>query len=244
MRTIGLIGGMSWESTAHYYAHLNRLAMKRLGGVHSAPILLHSFDFAPIEELQRKGDWTELARRLGAAGAALERAGAAFILITANTMHKVAEETAAHFSVPLLHIVDPAGAAISAAGLKKIGLLGTAYTMESPFFTERLGRRFGVSAIVPEDEDRGLCHRIIFEELVKGIVAEPSRATYREIIRRLIERGAQGIILGCTELSMVVDAKAVPAPVFDTAALHAAAAIDAALDEAAFDRLSAGREGR
>lgn len=239
MRLIGLIGGMSAESTAHYYAHLNALARERLGGVHSARILLWSFDFAELEEMQRAGNWEEIARRLGEAARTLESAGADFFLICANTMHKIAAKVQAQTRLPLLHIVDVTAAAIRAASPRKVGLLGTAYTMEDPFFRDRLAH-FGIEAIVPGEADRKRCHEIIFQELVKGIVREESRAAYAGVIERLKSAGAEAIILGCTELSMVVDTAAAPLPCFDTAALHAKAAIDAALDEATFARLSAG----
>jgi aspartate racemase len=232
MKTIGLIGGMSWESTAHYYAHINRLTQQRRGGVHSAPILLYSFDFSELEALQRKGDWATIALRIGGAAVKLEAAGAGLILVCANTMHIVAGEIAAGLGVPLIHIVDPAAQAIRAAGLRKVGLLGTAYTMEHSFFPDRL-RNFGIEALVPEKDDRALCHRIIFEELVRGIVREDSRAAYRRVIGRLVERGAQGIILGCTELTMIVGEGDCPVPAFDTAELHARAAVSFALDEPA-----------
>lgn len=238
MKTIGLVGGMSWESTTHYYAHINRLAQERRGGLHSAPILLYSFDFGELVALQRKGDWPEIGRRIGAAAAKLESAGAQLILVCANTMHIVADAIAAHIKVPMIHIVDPCAREISAAGLSKVGLLGTAYTMEHPFFLDRL-KTFGITAIVPEKEDRALCHRIIFEDLVRGVVREEARAEYRRVIASLVGQGAQGIILGCTELTMIVKDGDSPVPTFDTAELHTQAAVEAALDEAAFARLSA-----
>lgn len=229
MKTIGLIGGISWESTAHYYAHINRVTRERRGALHSAPILMYSFDFAELEPLQRQGEWGRIARRLSAVAQTLEKGGAEVLLVCANTMHIVAEEVVSAVRIPMIHIVDPTAKAIEAAGVAKIGLLGTAYTMEHGFFQDRL-KAFGIEAIVPEAEDRQLCHRIIFEELVRGEVRETSREAYRQAIARLRERGAQGIILGCTELGMIVAKTDSPVPIFDTALLHAQAAVEAALD--------------
>ncbi len=231
MKTIGLIGGMSWESTAHYYAHLNRLVRARLGGHHSAPLILHSFDFAEIEHLQRQGAWDELGRRLAAAAKRLEGAGAEAILICANTMHLVAGDVAKAVGVPLIHIIDATAEAVEKAGFTKAGLLGTAYTMEKPFWRDRM-RSFGIEAVVPEAEDRALCHRIIFEELVHGIVLTESRLVFRRMIEGLVSRGCQGIILGCTELAMIVCEEDSPVPLFDTAEIHAQAAVAFALDGA------------
>jgi aspartate racemase len=228
MKTIGLLGGMSWESTAHYYAHLNRLTQSALGGMHSARVLLHSFDFAELEVLQRAGDWPAIAARLIRAAYGLERAGAELLLICANTMHIVAPEIEAAINMPLLHIVDPTAEAIVRAGIAKVGLLGTSYTMEHHFFQDRL-KRFGVECIVPEEADRLICHDIIFKELVRGSVKNESRTAFRTITRALAARGAMGIVLGCTELTMVIGARDAPVPSFDTAALHAEAAVRMAL---------------
>ncbi|HEU4429585.1 MAG TPA: aspartate/glutamate racemase family protein [Myxococcota bacterium] len=229
MRTLGLIGGMSWESTAIYYELLNRGVKARLGGHHSAKLLLHSVDFAEIERMQRAGAWDEAGDMLAAAARALEGAGAQAIVLCANTMHLVAPAIERAVAIPFLHIVDPTARAIRAAGLTRVGLLATRFTMEETFYVGRLREPHGIEAIVPDAEGRALVHRVIYDELVHGRVLDDSRADYVRVIDQLAKRGAQGVILGCTEVGMLVKPEAVALPCFDTAALHAEAAIDFAL---------------
>jgi len=226
---IGLIGGMSWESSAEYYRIINREVRSRLGGVHSARILLWSVDFGEIERLQHAGDWDELTGRMTDAAMRLERGGADFILMCTNTMHRMAGAVAQAVKIPLLHIADPTGEKIKAAGLRKVGLLGTAFTMEQNFYKGRLRDLFGLDVIVPEADDRRIVHDIIYKELVAGEVSSKSRNLYREIIARLVERGAQAIVLGCTEIMLLVSEKDSAVPLFDTTTLHAIAAVDRAL---------------
>jgi aspartate racemase len=226
MKTIGLIGGMSWESTAHYYAALNRETAARLGGLHSAPILLHSVDFAPIEVLQRAGDWAEAGRQLAAVARGLEAQGADLIGLATNTMHIVADAIAEGLSVPMIHIADPTAAALLADGVRRVGLLGTRFTMEQPFYRERLAAG-GLEVLVPETGITNL-NGIIYEELCRGIVRDPSRAIYVEAIARLAARGAEAVILGCTEIGMLITDDVSPIPVYDTTALHAKALVEAA----------------
>lgn len=229
MKTIGLIGGMSWESTAEYYRLINEGIKARLGGLHSAKLLLDSVDFAEVEEMQRADRWTEAGAVLAGSARRLEQAGANLLLICTNTMHKVAPAVTAAVSIPLLHIADPTGAAIRAAGMKRIGLLGTAFTMEEPFYRERLAERFGLETLVPDAADRRLIHRVIFDELCLGSIREESRAAFRQVIARLAEQGAEAIILGCTEIGLLVRAADSPVPLYDTTRLHAEAAVAAAL---------------
>lgn len=226
MRYLGLIGGMSWESTAEYYRLINRGVAERLGGLHSARILLHSVDFAEIAELQQAGDWGRAGALLAEAAAGLESAGAAGIVLCTNTMHQVAPAIEAAVSVPLLHIVDPTGEALRGAGVRRVGFLGTRYSMELPFWRDRLAERFGVELLVPVPEDREVVHRVIYDELCHGRIAQDSRAAYVKIIERLAAAGAQAVVLGCTEISMLVRPGDSPLPAFDTTALHAAAAVD------------------
>ena len=228
-QTIGLIGGMSWESSAHYYRIINQEVRARLGGTHSARSLMLSVDFAEIEQLQHAGDWAGLTERMIEAARQLERGGADFFLLCTNTMHRMADEVAASVAIPMLHIADPTAAAIRAAGYERIGLLGTAFTMEHAFYKGRLEERFGLDVLVPDAADRAVVHRIIYEELVVGEVREPSRAAYAEIMARLVARGAQAIILGCTEIMLLVQPEDSAVPLFDTTALHARAAVERAL---------------
>jgi len=228
MKTIGLIGGVSWESTAIYYSLINREVQKRLGGFHSAKIAMISVDFAEFELLARTSQWDTLASRLSDAARALERAGADMVLLCANTMHHDADRVADSVSLPLLHICDCTAAGIKAQGLKRVALFGTAYTMNEDFYKDRL-RTNGVDAFVPVAADRAVINRVIFEELVLGKVEEVSRRAYREIIARQVEEGAQGVILGCTELPMLVKAEDSAVPLFDTTQIHALAAVDLAL---------------
>ncbi|KNX38886.1 aspartate/glutamate racemase family protein [Luteipulveratus halotolerans] len=228
MRTVGMLGGMSWESTAIYYRLANELTRERQGGLHSAPILLHSFDFAPIEELQVAGEWERAGRLLADAAARLEQAGAELLVLCTNTMHLVAPQIESAVDIPLLHIIDATASCVRAQGMSKIGLLATGFTMEQPFYAERMAS-LGVDCLVPEADDRAEVHRIIYDELCQGIVREESRAAYRDVITRLVDRGAEGIVLGCTEVEMLIGADDSPVPVFPTTALHVEAAIDAAL---------------
>ena len=228
MNLIGLLGGMSWESTAHYYRVLNETVRDRVGGLHSAPIVLHSVDFAPIAELQAADDWETAAVTLGSAARGLASAGAEFLVIATNTMHIVAPEIEAAAGIPVLHIADPTADAALASGVGTLGLLGTRFTMEKDFYVSRLEAR-GLTAIVPEPEDREIVHRIIYDELVLGDVREESREQYRRVIQRLIDRGADGIIYGCTEIMMLVGPEDSAVPTFDTTELHALAAVTRSL---------------
>lgn len=230
MKIIGLIGGMSWESSAQYYRLINTAVRTRLGGAHSAKSLMWSVDFGEIERLQHAGDWQALTGLMIESARRLERGGADFIVLCTNTMHRMADDIERAVSLPLLHIVDPTAAAIKAAGLSKIGLLGTAFTMEQDFYKGRLAERFGIDVLVPDAEDRAIVHDIIYKELVAGIVSDASRALYRDIIGRLVDRGAEGIILGCTEIMLLISQADSPVPVFDTTELHALAAVEKALE--------------
>ena len=231
-KVIGLIGGMSWESSAEYYRIVNQLVRARLGGLRSARCLMWSFDFGEIEALQSAGRWTEAAAEMIAAAQRLERGGADFIIICTNTMHRMADQVQAAISLPLLHIADPTAKRIKTLGLRKVGLLGTAFTMEQDFYKGRLAERHGLEVLVPGDADRAVVHRVIYEELVKGQVEPLSRQAYRELIARLVERGAEAIILGCTEIMLLVQSEDSAVPLFDTTALHAEAAVDLALERA------------
>jgi aspartate racemase len=230
MKMIGLIGGMSWESSAEYYRILNQGVRDRLGPTASARCLLWSFDFSEIERLQHDGDWPALTDRMIDAARRLEAAGADLLLICTNTMHRMAGAVQAAVSVPLLHIADPTADRIKAAGLTRIGLLGTAFTMEQDFYKGRLTDTHGLDVLVPDKADRAAVHRIIYDELVAGIVTPMSRAAYREAIARLVARGAEAVILGCTEIAMLVGPEDSAVPLFDTTELHAEAAIEQALD--------------
>lgn len=226
---IGLIGGMSWESSAQYYRLINEAVRERVGGVASARTLMWSFDFAEIERLQHAGRWPELSRRLADAARALEAGGADFLVLCTNTMHREADAIEAAVRIPLLHIADPTGEAIKAAGLTTVGLLGTAFTMEHDFYRGRLEQKHGLTVLTPDSDDRAAVHRIIYEELVTGQVLGASRETYKAVIARLAARGAQAIILGCTEIMLLIGQADSPVPVFDTTALHAMAAVERAL---------------
>jgi aspartate racemase len=229
MKTMGLIGGMSWESTLLYYRLVNEDVRARLGGLHSAKTLLYSVDFEPIERMQAAGRWEEAGEVLAEAAGRLERGGADFLVLCTNTMHKVAPAIEARVRIPLLHIADATGEAIRAAGLRRVGLLATRFTMEQPFYRERFQQRAGVEVLVPSERDRALVHRVIYEELCLGNVRPESRAAYRAIVDALVAEGAQGIILGCTEVCMLLSQADVPVPVFDTTAIHARAAVDRAI---------------
>lgn len=232
MKTIGLIGGMSWESTVPYYRQINEAVKARLGGLHSARIVLYSVDFAEIERLQHVGDWDAAGALLASAAQSLQRAGADFLVLCTNTMHKVAPHIEAATAIPLLHIADPTAAATRAAGFDRVGLLGTRFTMEQDFYRGRLAGRHGIDVLIPDAADRDLVHRVIYEELCLGVLNEASREAYRGVMARLTERGAQAIILGCTEISLLVGQQDAGVPLFDTTALHAGAAAEAALDSA------------
>lgn len=222
-----MLGGMSWESTAVYYRLLNQGVAQRRGGLHGAPLVLHSLDFARVAALQAAGDWSRLATLLADAGRGLARAGAGALLIATNTMHKVVASVESGAGVPVLHIADAAGVALRQAGIERAALLGTRFTMEDPTIViERLARRHGVQALVPEAEDRATMHRIIYDELCRGVVSDSSRDAVVALIERQRRRGATAVILGCTEIGLLIDAAGSPLPVFDTTALHAAAAVD------------------
>ncbi len=232
MKTLGLLGGMSWESTLPYYRLINETVRERLGGLHSAKLLLYSVDFAEVERLQHAGDWDAAGVLLGQAARSLRDGGAQLLVICTNTMHKVADAVEAASGLPLLHIADPTGAAIRAAGLSRIGLLGTRFTMEQDFYRQRLVERHGLDVIVPDPAGRELVHRVIYEELCLGRIRDESRQAYREVIAGLVARGAQGVILGCTEIGLLIGAGDVEIPLFDTTALHARAAALAAIEGA------------
>ena len=229
MQVIGLIGGMSWESSAEYYRLINQSVRARLGGLRSARCLMWSFDFGEIEALQHAGRWDEAGQLLIDAAQRLERGGADFVLICTNTMHRMAGEVQAAIGVPLLHIADPTAARIKAAGVRRVGLLGTAFTMEQDFYRGRLERLHGLEVLVPGDEDRAVVHRVIYEELVQGRVEDGSRAAYRGVIAGLVARGAEASILGCTEIMLLVRPEDSAVPLFDTTAIHAEAAVERSL---------------
>jgi len=228
VRTIGLIGGMSWESSAHYYRLINQGVRDRRGGTHSAKSVMVSVDFADIDAMQHAGDWAGLGRAMADAARAVERGGADGLILCTNTMHKLAPEIEAAVAIPLLHIVDPTAAAILAAGHRRVGLLGTAFTMEQDFYRARI-ERSGLDVIVPDADDRRTVHEIIYRDLVRGVIDDGARALYRDVIARLVARGAEAIILGCTEIMLLVGPSDSAEPLFDTTALHAAAAVDWAL---------------
>jgi aspartate racemase len=230
MKTIGMIGGMSWESTKVYYELINREVQARLGGVHSAKALLHSFDFEDISQLQRAGRWADATRRMEEAGTTLAHAGADFLIICCNTMHLMVEEVERAAGIPLLHIADPLGEKIRVDGLRRVGLIGSVFTMEDDRIVRgRLATKYGIETIVPNKADGAEIDRVIVEELVCGEFLDTSRARYREIMARLAGQGAQGIILGCTEIPLLVNASDATVPIYDTTSLHALAAAHRAL---------------
>jgi aspartate racemase len=232
MKTIGLLGGMSWESTVPYYRIVNETVRSELGGLHSAKVVLYSVDFHEIERLQHAGLWDTAGGMLADAARALEAAGADFLVLCTNTMHKVAAAIEAAVAIPLLHIADPTAEAILRAGASTIALLGTRFTMEEDFYRARL-RMHGIESIVPDDAARAWLHRVIYDELCRGVVRDDSRAELRDVIATLVARGAQAVVLGCTEIAMLIDDGDVTVPVFDTARLHAEAAALRALAGAA-----------
>ena len=230
MKTIGLLGGMSWESTIPYYRLINEGVKARLGGLHSASLLLHSVDFHEIESCQSSGDWDRAGEILASAAAGLERAGAEGIVLCTNTMHKVADQIEERCSVPFLHIADATGRAIQKQNLQRVALLGTRYTMEQDFYRGRMRDAHGIETCVPDGEDRAKVNQIIFDELCRGTFSEPSREYFIDLIARMANQGAQGVIFGCTEIGLLVSQDQSPIPVFDTAALHAADVVGFMLD--------------
>ncbi|WP_022928628.1 aspartate/glutamate racemase family protein [Patulibacter americanus] len=231
MKTIGVLGGMTWASSLAWYRTANESVRERRGGFHSAPILLDSLDFAEIEALQAAGDWDAAGELLAARAAALEAAGAGVIVLCTNTMHVVADRIEEAISVPFVHIADVAAEAVTAAGLTTVGLLGTAFTMERPFYRDRLAQH-GLRTLVPDEADRATVHAVIYDELAQGVLDDGSRRRFREIMERLVEQGAEGIVLGCTEIELLVTAEDSPVPVFPTTALHVEAALDVAVGHA------------
>jgi aspartate racemase len=229
MKTIGLIGGMSWESSCEYYRIINETIKDRLGGLHSAKITMVSVDFAEIEVLQREGRWDETARILIAAAQSVERGGGDFVVICTNTMHKVAEDVQEQVQIPLLHIADATAERIKSQGLNKVGLLGTKFTMEESFYKDRLIERHGLEIVIPTEPEREVVHRVIYDELCLGEIKGASKERYIQIMEHLVEEGAEGIILGCTEIGLLVGQEDSPVPLFDTTQIHAEAAVEYAL---------------
>jgi len=229
MKTIGLIGGMSWESSVEYYRLINLAVREKLGGLHSARSVMVSVDFSEVEEMQRENRWGEATQTMIAAARQVERAGADFVLICTNTMHRMADEVQQAIRIPLLHIADATGQVVCSQGIRRIGLLGTRYTMEENFYRGRLLERFGLRVLVPDQAARETVHRVIYEELCQGIIMEDSRREYRNILSQLVSAGAEGVILGCTEIGLLVHAEDSSVPLFDTTGIHAQAAVDYAL---------------
>jgi aspartate racemase len=229
MKRIGLLGGMSWESSAEYYRFINEETRDRLGGLHSADCLLRSVDFSEIEQLQRTGQWERAAALLAAEASSLQGAGAELLVLCTNTMHKVAAAITDAITIPFVHIADTTADAVAAEGLDTVGLLATGYTMEQDFYTGRLRDAHNLRVLIPEEAERRIVHSVIYDELCVGIVTDGSREQYREIMRHLAERGAQGILLGCTEIDLLIGPQDAPVPLFDTTRLHARRAVDIAL---------------
>jgi aspartate racemase len=229
VKLIGLLGGMSWESSIVYERIINEEVRRRLGGVHSADLIIRSYDFADIEQLQSAGEWEQAGRLLADGARGLEAAGARMVVLCTNTMHAVADVITAAVDIPFIHIADPTAAAIRAAGLKRVGLLGTRYTMEGDFYRGRLEEAHHISVLVPGGPDRTLVHQVIYDELVQGIIRDESRKSYLGVIGRLSERGAEGIIAGCTEIELLIQEDHLSLPYFPTTRLHALAAVDEAL---------------
>ena len=230
MRTIGLIGGMSWESSIEYYRIINLAVQAKLGGLHSARCIMYSVDFADVEPLQQAGRWPEAASLLIAAARNLQRGGADFLILCTNTMHKLADEIEKHVQTPLLHIADATAQVIKVRGLSEVGLLGTRFTMEEEFYRGRLTEKHGVEVLVPNQQQRAIVHRVIYDELCLGRVEQSSRQQYLAIIDELANRGAEGVILGCTEIGLLVKAEDSRVPLFDTTKIHAEAAVEYALE--------------
>jgi aspartate racemase len=229
VKTIGLIGGMSWESSIEYYRIINETVKAKLGGLHSAKSVMVSVDFAEIEILQQEGKWLEAAQVLIGAAQSVENGGAEFIVLCTNTMHKVADDIQANVKIPLLHIADPTAKRIQAAGIGRIGLLGTRFTMEEEFYTGRLSQKFGLEVSVPNAQEREIIHRVIYDELVIGEISPHSKEQYIAIIEHMVGRGVEGVILGCTEIGLLIHDQDVRVPLFDTTRIHAEAAVEYAL---------------
>lgn len=229
MKTLGLLGGMSWESTSEYYRIINQTVKRRLGGLHSAQCLMYSFDFAVIETLQHQGNWETLTRMLIETARTIEAAGADGLIICTNTMHRMADQVQNAINIPLLHIADATARAVKHAKIHSVGLLGTRFTMEAEFYRGKLEQEHGLNILLPDQTERETVHRVIYEELVKGVINDSSRKAYLDVIADLHKRGAEGLILGCTEISMLIKQKHVSIPVFDTTRCHAEAAVDFAL---------------
>ncbi|RKZ71224.1 MAG: aspartate racemase [Gammaproteobacteria bacterium] len=233
MKTIGLLGGMSWESTVGYYRAINEGVKNALGGLHSARIVLYSVDFDPIEKLQHEGDWEGTAKILSEAALNIQSAGADFLLICTNTMHKVATQIENTIEIPVLHIADATAEALIGNGIKTVGLLGTAFTMEHDFYKGRLNQRHGIDVMVPNKEDREIVHKIIYQELCLGKIVENSKVEYLRIIEKLAEDGAEAVILGCTEIGMLIDQRDTNVRLFDTTVIHAEKAVEYATESIA-----------
>jgi len=231
MKVIGLIGGMSWESTAEYYRIINETVKKRLGGHHSAKILLYSVNFSEIESLQRKGEWQESTEIMCDAARRIERGGAECLLICTNTMHKMAPEVQNAVTIPLLHIADATAKDIKKKGIKRIGLLGTKYTMEEDFYKGRLADNYDLEVVIPQEDDRNIINQVIYHELCMGKIQEESKNQFVRIIQDLDATGVEGVILGCTEISLLIKPGDSPLPLFDTTAIHAGAAVEFALGD-------------
>ena len=229
MKTIGLLGGMSWESSLEYYRIINRLVKKRLGGLHSAKCLMYSVDFQEIETLQHQGLWDEAGKLLGEAARNLQKGGADFLLICTNTMHKVAPDVQLQIDIPLLHIADPTAKSILSRGIRKIGLLGTRFTMQEDFYKGKLVHDHGLEVLIPNDADMDMIHQVIFKELCLGLIKDVSKDKYNAVIKRLEADGAEGVILGCTEIGLLVKDQDSSIPLFDTTVIHAEAAVEFAL---------------
>lgn len=229
MKTIGMLGGMSWESTASYYKAINESVKRQLGGLHSAKICMYSVDFAEIEKLQHQGRWDETADILSKAARGIEAGGADFFLICTNTMHKVAPQIESSLSIPLLHIADATGEKLVANGISKVGLLGTRFTMEQDFYKQRITDKFDIDVIVPNGDEQTMIHDIIYHELCLGVIEDASRRQYLEVINALHQQGAEAIILGCTEIALLVQQEDTNVPLYDTTAIHAEAAVVLAL---------------
>jgi aspartate racemase len=229
MKTIGLIGGMSWESTVEYYRIINQEMSRRLGGLHSAKMLMYSVDFGEFEPLMREGNWEEIGGHIAKIAKTLEKGGVDIILLCTNTVHKVANWIESAINIPFIHIADAAGEGISREGMKKVGLLGTRYTMEGEFYRNRLTEKFGLTVLIPPEEKRGIVNDVIFNELCKGVINQSSKNQFKAVINELATRGAEGIILGCTEIPMLLKDGDCSIPLFDTTSIHALRAVDYAL---------------
>lgn len=231
MKTIGLIGGMSWESSLVYYRIVNQAVKHRLGGFHSAQCIMYSVDFAEIELLQQQGKWDDAAKKMIEAARHVEDGGGDFIVLCTNTMHKTASDIERHVNIPLLHIADATAERVKAEAFSRVGLLGTRFTMEDDFYKGRLNQKHGLEVVIPSEEDRLDVHQIIYDELCLGQIRQVSKERYCEIMRNLVRQGAQGIIFGCTEIGLLVGAEDSPVPVFDTTRIHAEAAVEYALEQ-------------